>query len=36
MAGAAISDFYNIISILSGDMRDYLVSNNGDEVIMLA
>lgn len=35
MAGAEASEFYNIISILSGDMRDYLVSNNGDEVTFL-
>lgn len=32
MAGDEGSEFYNIISILSGDTRDYLVFNNGDEV----
>ncbi|KAJ4755345.1 Nucleoredoxin [Rhynchospora pubera] len=32
MADAEAGEFYNIISILSGDRRDYLVFNNGDEV----
>ncbi|KAJ3698049.1 hypothetical protein LUZ61_001754 [Rhynchospora tenuis] len=32
MAVAEAGEFYNIVSILAGDTRDYLVFNNGDEV----